>query len=97
MHEKPGFSWTLESLAEETGMSRARFSEYFKSKVGISPIQYLTDLRISLGMKKMKENQPIKTIAKDLGYNSASAFARAFYLKINLSSTEWVKLNSNQY
>jgi AraC-like DNA-binding protein len=94
MHEKPGYSWTLETLAEEAGMSRARFAEYFKTKVGISPIHYLTELRINLSIKKMKANQPIKIIAKDLGYNSASSFARAFQQKLNLSPTDWLKKQS---
>jgi AraC-like DNA-binding protein len=89
MHMNPGFAWTLELLAEEAGMSRARFAEYFKTKVGVSPIHYLTELRIS--MKKMREQQSIKSIASDLGYNSASAFARAFYQKLNQSPTEWLK------
>jgi len=91
MHEKPGHHWTLDALAETAGMSRARFADYFKSKVGVSPILYLTDLRLSLSMKKMKEHQSIKMIARDLGYNSASAFARAFYKRVNLSPTDWLK------
>lgn len=91
MHENPGFPWSLEMLADEAGMSRARFAEYFKTKVGVSPIHYLADLRISLSMKKMREPQSIKTIAKDLGYNSPSAFARAFYQRLKLSPTDWMK------
>jgi len=54
MHDKPGYPWSLELLAEEAGMSRARFAEYFKTKVGVSPIHYLADLRINLSMKKMR-------------------------------------------
>jgi AraC-like DNA-binding protein len=91
MHEKPGFAWSLEALAEAAGMSRARFAEYFKKKVGVSPIQYLIDLRISLSLKKMRNHQSIKSIAHDLGYNSASAFARAFHQKLNLSPSDWMK------
>jgi AraC-like DNA-binding protein len=48
-------------------------------------------------MKKMREQQSIKSIASDLGYNSASAFARAFYQKLNQSPTEWLKSQNTKY
>ncbi len=37
MHANPGGAWSLDSLAECSGMSRAGFALSFKKKVGVTP------------------------------------------------------------
>jgi AraC-like DNA-binding protein len=44
MHEAPKTSWTLDELAGIAGMSRTRFAEHFRTRVGQTPINYLTRL-----------------------------------------------------
>ena len=46
MHEKPGYRWTLQNLAERVGMSRSAFALRFKEKVGTSAMEYLTRWRM---------------------------------------------------
>lgn len=47
IHESPDKLWSLELLAKEAGMSRTRFAALFKRTVGQTPMDYLTDWRIS--------------------------------------------------
>jgi transcriptional regulator GlxA family with amidase domain len=42
MHEAPEKSWTLDDLAGIAGMSRTRFAEQFRTRIGQTPIDYLT-------------------------------------------------------
>jgi AraC-like DNA-binding protein len=79
MHEDPSHRWTLQELAERTGMSRSTFALRFKETVGDSPMEYLTRWRMLLaGDKLVNSSDPISAIALSLGYESESAFSTAF-------------------
>jgi AraC-like DNA-binding protein len=71
-------------------MSRARFAEYFKEKIGIAPINYLTALRINVAMRRLQQGKSIKSLCGELGYSSASSFTRVFLQKIGMSPKEWL-------
>lgn len=43
MHERPEQAWTVETMADAAGMSRARFAAGFKATVGVAPLDYLTE------------------------------------------------------
>src|SRR5271154_6635065 len=67
MHNDPAHSWTLQQLAERTGMSRSTFALKFKETVGTSPIEYLTRWRMLLaGDKLTNSSDPISVIALSL-------------------------------
>jgi AraC-like DNA-binding protein len=79
MHDEPAHDWTVEELAQRTGMSRSTFALMFKQTVGVSPIDYLTRWRMLLAGDKMANtSDSISEIARSLGYESASAFTKAF-------------------
>ena len=93
MHSQPGQSWNLDQLAQEAGMSRARFANHFKEKVGLAPITYLTELRINLAMQQIQQGKHIKNLHRELGYASASSFTRVFQQKNGVSPKEWLACN----
>jgi AraC-like DNA-binding protein len=79
MHEDPAHSWTVQKLAERAGMSRSNFASSFKEAVGKSPMEYLTSWRMMLaGDRLQNSDDPISVIALSLGYESESAFGKAF-------------------
>src|ERR1700722_12477787 len=79
MHDDPGHHWTLQELAERVGMSRSIFSLRFKETVGETPMEYLTRWRMLLAGDRLKTlDEPISDIASSLGYESESAFGKAF-------------------
>jgi AraC-like DNA-binding protein len=79
MHDDPGHPWTLQNLAERVGMSRSVFALKFKERVGATPMEYLTGWRMLLAGDRLKNSDDsISVIALSLGYESESAFGKAF-------------------
>lgn len=79
MHREPARAWTLQSLAAAVGMSRSAFAERFKQIVAVTPMEYLTRWRMMLAAERLESREEtIACIANSLGYESESAFAKAF-------------------
>ena len=79
MHGNPAHQWTLQMLAEKVGMSRSTFARRFKEKVGSAPMEYLTRWRMLLACDRLKNtDDSVMQIANALGYESESAFGKAF-------------------
>jgi AraC-like DNA-binding protein len=91
MHEEPARSWTLADLAAVAGMSRARFALHFRQTVGQTPGNYLAEWRIGLAQSLLRKGKSVKVVADQVGYESASALARAFTSRIRLAPSAWLK------
>jgi AraC-like DNA-binding protein len=96
MHDDPGHPWTLEKLAEHAGMSRSIFAERFKATVGATPMEYLTRWRMLLAGDRLKNSDDsISAIALWLGYESESAFGKAFRRVMGCSPRQYSRRESN--
>jgi AraC-like DNA-binding protein len=78
MHEAPKKPWTLYDLAGIAGMSRTRFAEHFRARIGQTPIEYLTVWRMMVACQLLARGKPVKSVALQVGYRSAAAFSRVF-------------------
>ena len=79
IHKSPQTDWSLKKLAQHAGMSRASFASHFKKLLGLSPMQYLTTIRMQQAQDILKtSNKPLNVVAEDVGYGSEIAFNRAF-------------------
>lgn len=79
IHRQPEKLWTVDSLAQEIGMSRSGFSARFTNLVGESVKRYLTHWRMQLARSQLMETSVSLTVLADrLGYQSEAAFCRAF-------------------
>jgi AraC-like DNA-binding protein len=79
MHDDPGRPWQLVELAKACAMSRASFAAYFKSVADVAPLTYLTQWRMRLAERALREERTsIIDLAQTLGYSSQSAFSNAF-------------------
>lgn len=90
MHESPAQEWTLETLAQQACMSRARFAAHFRAVAGTTPLDYLTDWRISVAQSLLKRGQAFKMIAPQVGYSSPVALNRVFMKRIGQTPLEWL-------
>ena len=89
MHHRPEINWTVDSLAQECGMSRSGFSAHFKHLVGYSVKNYLTNWRMNLAYQRLKhKSEPLIILAEELGYNSEAAFSRAFKRVMGFSPSQ---------
>lgn len=90
IHARPAHAWTLEELAREAGTSRSVLAERFQHLVGTSPIQYLTQWRMLLAANLLaRSNSPLARIAEDVGYQTDTAFSRAFRREYGAPPAAW--------
>jgi AraC family transcriptional regulator, activator of mtrCDE len=79
MLDDPARPWTLDELADCANASRATLVRMFRKMAQVSPLAFLTELRLDLAKRKLHaSNLPLAAIGAELGYQSESAFSRAF-------------------
>lgn len=79
IHTQPETQWTLASLAQSIGMSRAVFAAEFKKLTDITPMAYLSEWRMMMAADLLKSTElPLALIAERCGYQSEAAFRKAF-------------------
>ena len=79
LHRDSAYNWTLDSLAQEAGLSRSALTERFTRFLGQSPMAYLADWRLELGAEALRStSRSVQRVAVDVGYDSEAAFNRAF-------------------
>jgi AraC-like DNA-binding protein len=92
MHNDPGYPWTLQLLAERVGMSRSVFALRFRETVGATPMEYLTRWRMLLAADRLKNSSDgLSAIAQSLGYESESAFGKAFRRVMGCSPRQYTR------
>lgn len=90
MNQRPAAPWSLDQLAACAGMSRSAFANTFREVVGQTPLEHLAQWRIALTKQALLRGDPIKRIAADVGYGSASALSRAFASRTGQSPRQWL-------
>lgn len=91
VHQNPAQPWTLESMAEYAGMSRARFALLFRQITGDTPADYVSSWRVTTAQRLLRGGRGLKHVADEVGYTSASAFTRAFTRKVGQPPGAWLK------
>ena len=79
IHRRAEAPWTVAALASEVHLSRSTFAERFSTLVGMPPMQYVTQWRMSLAKNWIQEERmSASEVAHRLNYSSEAAFSRAF-------------------
>ena len=79
IHEEPAAPWTVAELARCCFVSRATLAARFKTVVGVPPMTYLSQWRLTLASERLAAEQTTAaTISGDLGFSSPFAFSTAF-------------------
>ena len=90
LHKSPAQAWTVEELARVANTSRSVLAERFQQMVGSSPMQYLTTWRMMLAANLLSgSNAPLSRIAEDVGYQTDTAFIRAFRREFGSPPATW--------
>jgi AraC family transcriptional regulator len=83
-------SWSLERLASESGMSRARLAQLFRRQVGTSIHKVLNKIRVEYGQMLLKDSElSISQIATDCGFATSQHFARIFRQLTGATAAEY--------
>jgi len=89
IHQEPEFNWTLESLGEQVGMSRATLVRRFQDVVGVAPMSYIADWRIMKAHSLVKySSTSFEMIADATGFASARTLSRAFQRRYDCTPSE---------
>jgi AraC-like DNA-binding protein len=79
LHRKADYPWTLADLASQVGISRSALAERFTRYLSEPPMTYLTRWRLQLAARALaRTSKGVAEIAAEVGYESESAFNRAF-------------------
>ncbi|MFF0341748.1 AraC family transcriptional regulator [Kribbella sp. NPDC004875] len=90
VHADVAHPWSLNELAELSHMSRSAFAQAFKSHVGVPPLEYLIQWRMSLARDALaRDTLSISELARATGYLSESAFSTAFRRVVGASPAQF--------
>jgi AraC-like DNA-binding protein len=97
LHARPAHAWTLEALARAAGTSRSVLAERFQQLVGSAPMEYLTQWRMLLAANLLcGSHAPLARIAEDVGYQTDTAFIRAFRREYGMPPAAWRRRQSTR-
>jgi AraC family transcriptional regulator len=90
MAEHVAEEFSLERLAALAGLSKFHFQRLFKTAVGVSPSQYLIDLRMNEARRLLRETKmSVIEVALEIGYANPSHFAQLFRRETGLSPSDY--------
>lgn len=88
--DDPGRPYTLESLAKMCNMSRTSFASKFAQSFGRSAMDFVKEVRLRYAARMLNgTEEPVKTIAAKVGYESRSHFSHAFRDLFGVSPAEY--------
>jgi transcriptional regulator GlxA family with amidase domain len=77
--DRPSANHSVTGLAKEAGMSRSAFAREFKAMLGVTPIEFVTRIRLNLARRLLVSTaRPVEAIATEVGFSSRSHFSRVF-------------------
>lgn len=86
---------SVEKLARECSFSRCHFSRAFKLSLGLSPHQYLLQMRVDKAKTQLlNPSLKITDVAIDCGFSDSSHFTKVFSRCTGYSPSYWRQLNT---
>jgi AraC-like DNA-binding protein len=82
---------SLKKLSRELGLNQNKMQAVFKHYTGVTVMEYLRGYRMEKALELLKDNQPLKEIAFEVGYKSASRFSETFYKTYGLLPSKYKK------
>jgi AraC-like DNA-binding protein len=96
LHREPERAWTVDKLAREVALSRSALAERFAALVGEPPMQYLMRWRLALAARTLRAGrEAVARVAERSGYESETAFSRAFKREFGMPPAAWRKSGPN--
>jgi AraC-like DNA-binding protein len=90
LHRKVDYPWTIADLASQVGLSRSALAERFIRYLSEPPMTYLTRWRLQLAaFSLVRTSKGVVEIASEVGYESESAFNRAFKREFGLPPAQY--------
>ncbi|MDZ7810045.1 MAG: AraC family transcriptional regulator [Arhodomonas sp.] len=78
IHSQPAHRWELQSLAREAAVSRSALVQRFTAAMGCAPMRYLSQWRLKLAHRLLREGESVAEVAEQVGYRTEAGFSKAF-------------------
>lgn len=92
MHRHFRSKLDLETLANIAGLTPSSYSRSFKREKGLSPVEYLNQIRLTHAKKLLsRPNVSVKEAAGESGFGNEFYFSRLFKREVGVSPTIYVK------
>ncbi|ULN65462.1 AraC family transcriptional regulator [Vibrio gigantis] len=82
----------LDDLAKAAFMSRFHYIRVFKQVYGVTPRNYLKDMRISKAKELLKQGNSVTDTCMNVGYESLATFSATFKKSTSYSPKEYKRL-----
>jgi AraC-like DNA-binding protein len=90
--QNPEKRWTLESMAAMSGYSVSRFSELYRSRYNISPVNDVIAYRISYAKALLLSGQTtVSYVADACGFSTLNYFSKLFKASVGCSPSEYMR------
>ncbi|MEI6519161.1 MAG: helix-turn-helix domain-containing protein, partial [bacterium] len=82
---------TLGNLTAIANISERTLLRHFQETLGISPIEYLLNIRLTRATKLLTEQptMPIANVAKQVGFIDSNYFSRMFHKRMGMSPLKY--------
>lgn len=81
---------TLDSVAKSVSVNKNYLCTVFSKKIGVSPMQYLTKLRMEAAAKRLEEtDESVAVVARYVGYKDPLHFSKSFRAYHGLSPSKY--------
>jgi AraC-like DNA-binding protein len=86
---------TVADMAEQVSLSPSAFAHLFREVTGMSPYQFLKDVRLDRARDLLVDGQmPVALVSKEVGYSSASHFIREFRRRFGYTPRAYSDMHS---
>ena len=88
----------VSDVADYIGINRTYLTAIFKSKMDMSPQEYLMQVRMEKSRELLIQTDvPVYTVAREVGYNDQLTFSKIFRKKNGLSPEQFRKKHRDEY
>lgn len=90
INEHASQEMSIQSAAYHVGLTQSQFTRKFQKEMGMSPIKYLTSIRLQKVCKLLAEtDQTLEQIAEQSGFQNAYYLSRVFSKEMNTSPSRY--------
>jgi transcriptional regulator GlxA family with amidase domain len=96
MNGSLGEPLSIQTLSKHVNLSPSRLRQLFNAEVGLSPMQYLRDLRMRQAQQLLANSfLTIKEVTFRCGFGDVSHFAQDFKKQVGLTPSEFREVRRN--
>jgi transcriptional regulator GlxA family with amidase domain len=87
----PSKVWTLDAMADWAGLNARTLSRKFQTQFGVSPVDFVEQIRLDKARTLMNEGHVLKQVASQSGFGDVQRMRRAFKRKLGVNLQDYVK------